>query len=193
MKKLTFTILGAFIGLLTFAQHVSDLENENEITYNLGEYADKPVQEYKDKHAPPAWGGFAKIEMGLSPTHPRLFAGLSLGVIHRFVQLSVSGLPGMSADNAHLLNTMVSYRQPVNKLFTVVPGIGYAAIWDGQRQIKWTGGNHFVYGVEINKRVHNDLEVSVRWDDYRVTGKFYAMKVGTVGLRYIITSKKHRK
>lgn len=192
MKQLTLLILAAFIGSLTYGQHVNAIDpidgktltKEDILGYNTSTYPDKAVQEYKKINDPGVWGGYLKIGVGVSPTHPRLFADASMGLIHRYGELSVNAFPGISSDGLMVFSSTLGYRQTVNKMFTVVPKIGYWTYWNQEEPIKWTGGNRFVYGVEINRRIHDNLEFSVNWMDFRGQ-RYNAMKIGTCGVRYI--------
>lgn len=156
--------------------------------YNLDSYPEKQFYTEKQAAKPDKFGAYAQINAGLSPTHPQGFAGLSLGIVQRYGELSIAALPGITGTGLHVFTGMVGLRAPINKVFTVTPKLGYWTYWNSKidEPIKWTGGNRFVYGVDINKRIEGNLELVISWIDCRsYIGKYNGMKIGTAGLRYI--------
>lgn len=168
MKRLLFILLIAPV--FSFGQ------------YNLESYNKEKV--YSKKHRPQKWGGYATIQGGISPTHPRMFIGASVGVVQKYGQLSVSAMPSLTNTSFLIFNSMIGYRQAINWAFVVVPKIGYWSYWEGDKPVNWNKGNHICYGVELNKRVENNLELTVEWVDYRGM-EYNGMKIGTIGVRYI--------
>ena len=156
--------------------------------YNLDAYPEKQFYTEKQTVKTAKFGAYAQINGGLSPTHPQGFAGLTLGVVQRYGELSVMALPSVTGPGLHVFTGMIGLRAPINKVFTVTPKIGYWTYWNSKidKPIQWTGGNRFVYGVDINKRIEGNLELVVSWIDCRsYVNKYNGMKIGTVGLRYI--------
>ena len=155
--------------------------------YNLDAYPEKQFYTEKQPAKPAKFGAYAQINGGLSPTHPQGFAGLTLGIVQRYGELSAMALPSVTGTGLHVFTGMIGLRAPINKVFTVTPKIGYWTYWNSKidKPIQWTGGNRFVYGVDINKRIEGNLELVISWIDCRShIGQYNGMKIGTAGLRY---------
>ena len=155
--------------------------------YNLEAYPERQFYNEKQAVKPKSFGGYTQINIGMSPTHPQGFAGLTLGIVQRYGELSVMALPSVTGTGLYVFTGMVGLRAPINKVFTVTPKLGYWTYWESKTEtpISWTGGNHFVYGVDINKRIEGDLELVISWIDCRSYDRYNGMKIGTIGIRYI--------
>ena len=188
MKKLKMLL----IVLISFLQHPFGQGTAlNDATglrcyYNHEDTPVKSMNKYKDSLYKDDWGGFAKIELGLSPTHPRGFTGLSLGCAYQNVELQLSALPGFGggSNKIHVFDALLGYRQPINMFYTVTPMIGYWTYWNEVQPIDFSNGNHFVYGAKVSRKVENNIWITVSWTDHRGQKQWNAMKIGTIGAQY---------
>lgn len=187
-KTLLFILAATFLSVHAMAQKrvVIKTVTEEQQSYNLDSYMEKPFYFSKQPYKPQEWGGYVTIQGGFSPTFPDLFVGASMGVTHRFVQLSVSALPALNQKNLIIYNSMLGYRFPINHRFTIVPKAGgWVYSQEGGAKL-FNGGNHLCYGLEFNLRTEGNLEFTIEGVDYRGQGKgFDGRKILTVGIRYI--------
>jgi len=160
--------------------------------YNNDIFSDTAVIRYKHEMVPKKIRAYVIAGIGTSPTNPRLFSKCQLGVSYKYVEVSITALPDITQYEMHIFNAMVGARFPVTRMTTVVPKVGYMTMWDGDgdHHINWSEGNHFIYGLEFNRRINDALELSVEGLDLRMSGKYYASKVLTVGVKVLLFKKK---
>lgn len=186
MLKIILTTLITISTLVCKSQTVEYLLDESSMTLNNTSYSQKSVDLYKKVTKPQTFSGFLKIGMGISPTHSRAFAEWQLGASYKLIELSIGALPSVSKDNIHVLDARIGLRFPINKMFNVTPNIGYWTFWNGTDPVELTDGNRFVYGVDLDRRIHDNLNLVASWIDCRShIPKMNGMKIGSIGLRYI--------
>lgn len=182
MKKIT-TFLLLMAGLTANAQLP---------TYNLEEVPEKQIIAYEKSQK--TVGGFTTVQLGFSPNYPRGFVGLSIGGNYKLLEASIHALPSVFIkQQSTVLSGTLGTRFTINKLFTVTPRAGYWTVWDGESPIEWTRGNRFIYGVEITRKIANNLDLSVTWYDCKsrtsprhlLISQYGDMKIGLLGFKYI--------